>query len=98
MVIILSYIIAIIITLVLAIILYPISTVFFLVGSVGKVIYKLGDFIFKRTNKGIKKLWSDIKHTKIVRDNTPNKADVEISEVFEEAEKAINSELEKTIL
>ena len=98
MVIVLSYIIAVIITIVLAILLYPISTVFFLVGSVGKVIYKLGDFIFKRTNKGIRKLWSDIKHTKIVHDDIPDEAEAEITEVFEEAEQAINKELERETL
>lgn len=91
MVIILSYIIAVILTIILAIILYPISTVFFLVGSVGKAIYKLGDFIFKHTNKGIRKLWSDIKHTKIVHDGTPDEEAVGISEVFDEAGQAIDN-------
>ncbi len=69
MVIVLSYIIAVIITIILAIMLYPISAIFFIIGKIGYVLGRLANFIFSHTNSGIKKLWSDIKHTKIVRDD-----------------------------
>lgn len=68
MVIMLSYLIAVIITVVLAIVLYPISAIFYVVGKIGYVLGKLADFIFSRTNSAIRKLWADIKNTKIVRD------------------------------
>lgn len=93
MVVVISYIIAVILTVILAIFLYPISMIFFLVGYFGKMTYKLGDFIFNHTNKGIKKLWSDIKHTKIVHDDVSD--EVGISEALGEVEQVINKELEK---
>lgn len=85
MVMFLSYIIAIVITLALAIILYPISAVFFIVAKVGYVLGILADFIFTHTNSGIKKLWSDIKHTRVIRDepiNTDNSTIFEKNPVF----------------
>lgn len=69
MVMFLSYIIAVILTIVLAIILYPISALFFIIGKIGYVLGNLADFIFNHTNSGIKKLWSDVMHTRMVRDD-----------------------------
>ncbi len=53
----LSYVIAIIITMCLAIILYPISGLFWLLGLFGKI----ADVLFRFTTKLIRSLWQDIK-------------------------------------
>ncbi len=89
MVIIISYVIAIVLTIVLAIVLYPISAIFYIVGFFGKLVGSLGDFIFKHANRGIKKLWSDIRHTKVVRDNSVDNRDSNIENVIKDAEDAI---------
>lgn len=68
MIVVLSYFIAIIITLVIGVLMYPIASVFWIVGVVGKMISGIADFIFRNTNSGIKKLWADIRHTKVVRE------------------------------
>lgn len=64
-----------IITVVLAIILYPISGVFFVIGRIGYVLGQLADYIFTKTNFIIKKLWADIKHTRVVRDDAIEEAE-----------------------
>ena len=53
----LSYLIAIILTLCLAIILYPISGLFWILGLFGKV----SDVMFRFTTKVIRSLWRDIR-------------------------------------
>ncbi|MBR3588217.1 MAG: hypothetical protein IKL16_01500 [Clostridia bacterium] len=58
MVVALSYVIAIILTIALAILLYPISAFFWLLGLLGKIADKL--FVF--TNGAIKSLWRDIRN------------------------------------
>lgn len=72
MVMFLSYVIAVIITIILAILLYPISAVFFVIGKIGSILGLLADFIFSHTNSAIKNLWEDIRHTKVIRDNNSN--------------------------
>lgn len=57
MVVALSYVIAIILTLTLAIILYPISGLFWVLGLLGKI----SDNMFSFTNRVIKSLWRDIR-------------------------------------
>lgn len=56
MVVVLSYIFAIIITMMLAIILYPIAALFWIMGLFGKV----ADVMFRFTKKVISSLWKDI--------------------------------------
>ena len=58
MVVALSYVIAVILTLALAVLLYPISAVFWILGLLGKI----ADRLFTFTNRVIKSLWSDIKN------------------------------------
>ena len=60
MVVALSYIIAIILTVALAILLYPISACFWVLGLLGKISDKM--FVF--TNKAIKSLWRDLRDDK----------------------------------
>ena len=69
MVVVFSYIIAVILTLALAIILYPIAAIFWLLGMAGKLFVlvfdllgKLSDNMFKFTTVMIRRLWSDIKN------------------------------------
>ena len=62
----LSKIIAVLITVILACVLYPIAAFFWILGIIGK----LSDNIFSFTNSVIKKLWSDIKEEGAV--NTQN--------------------------
>lgn len=52
----LSRIIAIILTVILACILYPISGIFWVMAMIGKV----GSYLFEWTNETIKKLWTDV--------------------------------------
>ena len=58
MVVVLSRMIAFIITVMLACVLYPIAAVFYVVGLFGK----MGSGLFNITNKMIKYLWNDLKH------------------------------------
>lgn len=57
MVLALSYVIALILTVVIAIFLYPISGFFWVLGLLGKI----SDKLFAFTNKAIKSLWADLK-------------------------------------
>ena len=59
MVVALSYIIAIVLTIALAIILYPISAFFWLLGLLGKI----SDTLFAFTNRVIKSLWRDLRNS-----------------------------------
>lgn len=58
----LSYVFAVIITAVLACVLYPIAAVFWFICLLGK----LGEMMFGATNHIIKKMWADITSKKIV--------------------------------
>lgn len=60
-----SYIIAVIITAILAIVLYPVSAICWCLGQIGKV----SDSLFKFTNATIKKLWNDIKTSDMKQTN-----------------------------
>ncbi len=66
MVVALSYFLAVIITVALAIVLYPIAGILWLCGLLGK----LSDDLFGFTKKTIKKLWQDIKDSE--RANSAN--------------------------
>ena len=59
---ILSRIFAVLITVVLVIILYPIAAILWVLGFIGK----LGTKMFEWTNKTIKKLWNDIKQENLL--------------------------------
>ncbi len=65
MIVALSYVIATILTLALAIVLYPISGIFWVLGLLGKA----ADNLFAFTNGKIKSLWKDIRS--IERPATP---------------------------
>ena len=60
MVILLSYLFAVILTVAQAIILYPIAAVFWILGLFGKI----SDKMFKFTKKAIAGLWKDLRETK----------------------------------
>lgn len=67
MVIALSYIIAVLITFLLAVILYPIAALFWALGVFGKMLVwvlvrlkKVSDYMFKFTTERIRSLWKDI--------------------------------------
>ncbi len=60
---ILSYLVALIITTCLAIVLYPISAVFWLLGQCGKA----SDVLFSFTTRVIRSLWKDVLETRIKR-------------------------------
>lgn len=69
MIVLLSYIIAILLTMALAILLYPVAALFWLLGIVGRVLVvlfnlfgKLSDHVFKFTTKVIRHLWKDIRN------------------------------------
>ena len=64
----LSYIIAVIITVALAIILYPIAALFWVFGLLGK----LSDGLFAFTKRTISALWRDLKMSEQAYTNTPN--------------------------
>lgn len=57
MIVALSYFIAVILTIALAVLLYPISGFFWILGLLGRI----SDSIFSFTNRVIKSLWRDIK-------------------------------------
>lgn len=57
MIVILSYLLAVILTLAMAIILYPIAAVFWVIGLFGRI----SDSMFAFTTKTISKLWQDLK-------------------------------------
>ena len=59
MVVALSYVIAITLTVGLAIFLYPVSAFFWILGLLGKI----SDNLFSFTNRVIKSLWRDIRNT-----------------------------------
>lgn len=59
MIVALSYIIAIVLTLAIAIFLYPISAFFWVLGVLGKI----SDNLFSFTNTMIKSLWRDIRNS-----------------------------------
>lgn len=65
MIVALSYVIAVVLTLALAIFLYPISGFFWVLGLLGKV----SDNLFGFTNRVIKSLWKDLRN-----DNKHNEA------------------------
>lgn len=60
MVLVLSYLLAVILTVALAIVLYPIAAVFWILGLFGKI----SDKMFKFTKKAISRLWKDLKESK----------------------------------
>lgn len=78
----LSYVFAVIITGILACVLYPVAGVFWLVGLLGKV----GQKLFEFSNHAIKSLWSDI----------TNKRIVDVSKVQEVSSEVVNSDDKKT--
>lgn len=69
MIVVFSYIIAVLLTIALAIILYPIAALFWLLEMVGKLLViifdlfgKVSDNMFNFTTKVIRRLWQDIKN------------------------------------
>ncbi len=63
-----SYIIAVIITCLLAVILYPVAALFWLFGLIGRLLVrvfelfgKISENMFKFTTKAIRSLWNDLK-------------------------------------
>lgn len=80
MVMILSYIIAVVITIFLAVFLYPISAFFYVIGKIGYVLGILADYIFEHTNSGIKKLWEDIRKTRVVRYDENTESEITTTE------------------
>ena len=58
MVVVVSRLIAVVLTLILACLLYPVAAFFYIIGWFGKI----GDVLFQWTNKMVKRLWEDLKN------------------------------------
>lgn len=71
MIVALSYLLAVIITIALAILLYPIAGLFWILGLFGK----LSDAIFKFTQRVIVSLWRDIRNMRATTNNTHDSQD-----------------------
>ena len=54
-----SYIVAIVLTALIALVLYPLAALFYLFSIIGKI----SDNLFKWANNTIKKLWNDVKES-----------------------------------
>ena len=57
----LSYVIAVILTVLLVCILYPIAGIFWIIGKIGDVVGVISDWIFTHANSAIKQLWSELR-------------------------------------
>jgi len=57
----LSYIIAVVLTLLLALALYPIAILFWVLKWAGQIVGIISDWIFVHTNSAITRLWQDLK-------------------------------------
>lgn len=75
MVVFLSYVIAVILTVGLAVCLYPLCAIFWISGLLGKI----SNGMFNFTNGVIKKLWQDIKGSSVVSNDIPNNNNVNIN-------------------
>ena len=58
----LSFIIACILTVLLAMILYPIAAIFWFIGIVGDVVGVISKWIFTHANRMIQYLWADLRN------------------------------------
>ncbi len=63
MIVVLSTVIACILTALLACILYPIAGIFWLAGKVGEMVGIVGNWIFVHANAAIKHLWADLRNS-----------------------------------
>mgnify|MGYP006968292005 CR=1 FL=1 len=59
---ILSVIIACILTVLLACMLYPIACLFWVIARVGKIVGIISEWIFSHANKAVKYLWADLRN------------------------------------
>ncbi len=65
-----SYIVAVVLTVLIALILYPIAALFYLFSIIGKI----SDNLFKWANSTIKKLWKEVKESsREVEASSPDK-------------------------
>lgn len=63
MVVVLSTVIACILTVLLACFLYPIAGLFWVVGKVGEIVGIIGNWIFTHANMAVKRLWADLRNS-----------------------------------
>lgn len=73
MIVVLSTVIACILTALLACFLYPIAGLFWFLGKVGDIVGIIGNWIFTHANAAIKHLWADLRNSsKGTSDNKDN--------------------------
>ncbi len=61
MIVVLSTVIACILTALLACVLYPIAGLFWFLGKVGEIVGIIGNWIFVHANEAVKHLWADLR-------------------------------------
>ena len=73
MIVVLSTVIACILTALLACFLYPIAGLFWFVGKVGDIVGIIGNWIFIHANVAVKHLWAELRNTS--SDTSNNRAE-----------------------
>ena len=76
MIVVLSTVIACILTALLACILYPIAGIFWLAGKVGEMVGIVGNWIFVHANAAIKHLWADLRNSSQNTSDHENNSDI----------------------
>lgn len=59
----LSYVIAVIITLLLVCLLYPVACLFWVLGALGRIVGGISDWIFVHANNTIRNLWAELRNS-----------------------------------
>ncbi len=74
MIVVLSTVIACILTALLACVLYPIAGLFWFLGKVGEIVGIIGNWIFVHANAAVKHLWADLRSSSNVTPDNGTKA------------------------
>lgn len=76
MIMVLSTIIAFILTALLVCLLYPVAVIFWFAGKVGEIVGIIGNWIFNHTNAAIKYLWADLRNSSQNTSDHENNSDI----------------------
>ena len=76
MIVVLSTIIAFILTALLVCLLYPIAVIFWFAGKIGEMVGIIGNWIFNHTNAAIKYLWADLRNSSKDTSGTENNSEI----------------------
>ena len=83
MIVVLSTVIACVLTALLACFLYPVAGLFWFLGKVGDIVGIIGNWIFTHANAAIKHLWADLRNSsKGTSDNGNNNEKPDVAEKF----------------